>query len=212
MGTAEELILVGGGEHARVVADAAGSSGWRVVGYVALAQNPETEALANLPYLGRTPPDGGTALTLVIGRQDVRQRLVEEMGNACRWGRVIHPTACVAASAQLGEGTQVLAGAVVNVGAKLGRHVLINTGSIIEHDCVLEDFTQVAPGVVIGGGTRVGAGSYLGLGAKIRDHIRIGCNVRVAMGAVVVADVPDNQLVAGVPARPRPDLKPDEPT
>lgn len=207
-------MLIGGGEHARVVAAAARSSGWHVAGYVAVARNAESEALADLKYLGsdRVALEIGGCLTLAVGAQHARPGIVARLGEGAKWGNVVHGTAWVAESAQLAEGVQVLARSVVNVGAQLGRHVLINTGAIIEHDCRLEEFVQIAPGVVMGGGTVIGAGSSIGLGATIRDHVRIGRNVRVAMGAVVVADVPDDDVVAGVPARSRPDLRSMGPT
>jgi UDP-3-O-[3-hydroxymyristoyl] glucosamine N-acyltransferase len=95
----------------------------------------------------------------------------------------------------------VLAGAVVNTGARIGNHCIVNSGSIVEHDCELGEFAQVGPGAAVGGGARIGPGAYLGLGCRVRDHRTIGARALVAMGAVVVRDVADDERVAGVPAR-----------
>lgn len=94
-----------------------------------------------------------------------------------------------------------MAGAVIQAGARIGRHAVVNTGAVIEPDVDVEDFAHVAPGVVLGGGAKVGYGAYLGLGATVRDHIRVGSHAVVAMGSVVGSNVPEHVQVRGVPAR-----------
>jgi UDP-perosamine 4-acetyltransferase len=66
---------------------------------------------------------------------------------------------------------------------------------------VVGAFCHLGPASALGGGAQVGAGSYLGLGARVRDHVRIGERTLVGMGAVVVANLPDQVRVHGVPAR-----------
>jgi acetyltransferase EpsM len=104
-------------------------------------------------------------------------------------------------SATLGEGTVVFPGGIVNTGARLGRHVLVNTRAIVEHDCVLEDGASVGPGVAMGGRVTIGRGAFVGAGAVIAPRISIGAGTIVGAGAVVVKDLPDLVLAYGVPAR-----------
>ncbi len=85
--------------------------------------------------------------------------------------------------------------------ATLGANVIINTGAIVEHDCVIGDHVHIATGAQLASTVRVGAGTHIGVGATIRQCISIGENVIVGAGAVVIRDVNANSVVAGVPAR-----------
>ena len=211
MNSPSDLVLVGGGEHAAVVLDAARLSARVVVGYV---DDSPTAMMARsgLPWLGDDARVLGqadaTAHSYVIafgalGRVVTRQAAVARYAShEVRFATIIHPRAIVAASAQLGAGAVVLAGAVVNPHAKVGAHAIVNTGAIVEHDVEVSDFAHIAPGAVIGGGARIGVGTTIGLGASVRDHCVVGSETIVGMGAVVVRSVPAGVIVAGVPARP----------
>ena len=95
----------------------------------------------------------------------------------------------------------VLAQAVVNTGARVGRHAIVNSAAVVEHDVVIGAGSHVAPGAVIGGGTRIDEHAFIGLGARVRDHIEIGAGAVVGMGAVVVESIEPGATVVGIPAR-----------
>jgi acetyltransferase EpsM len=209
-----KLIVVGAGEHGRVVIEAARSKSeeWEILGFVDPQSCPETASKFGIPDLGaeesvRRAARESDDVRLILGVAGTRvspkrSSIVEWFGAGVRWATVMHTVAWVSPSAVLGEGTVVLPYAVVHTGATVGRHCIINTGAIVEHDVRLGDFSSVSPGVAIGGGTIVGESSYLGLGCRIRDHIEIGRSVTVGMGAVVVKSVEDGETVMGFPARP----------
>lgn len=210
-----ELVLVGGGEHARVVAEAARTRPdlWRLVGFVDPEPCEQTARLLSLPRLGDDEDafaPGREAALFAFGMAGVgvsrqRQRVVERYAarGATAWATVVHERAWVSPTARLASGVFVAAGAVVNAGARIGEHAIVNTGAVVEHDVELGPFVQAGPGVAIGGGASIGAGSYLGLGCRVRDHVSLGRDVLVGMGAVVVADIPGGETVLGVPARAR---------
>jgi acetyltransferase EpsM len=215
--TGRPLVIVGGGEHAVVVVEAARSrlGAWDVVGFSdrtresrLAAREPAIEDLGDdaalAARLARDPDSAAPALVLGIGggtRPGDRAAAVNAFGPGTDWATIIHATASVSPSARLGAGTVVGAGAIVQAGAVAGRHVIVNSGAILEHDVTLGDFTHVGPGAAIGGGTRIGAGVFVGLGARVRDHITVGDGATIGMGAVVVADVAPGRTVVGVPAR-----------
>lgn len=214
MSTPRGLIVVGGGEHARVVIEAARSRPdlWKLLGFVDPLPRAETRERLGVLHLGDDGhglalADGDVFFVLGVGSVGVtpaREEVVARYAAPpAQWATVVHERAWVSPTAALEPGVVVSAGAVVNSGAQLGRHVVVNTGAVVEHDVVLGEYVQVGPGAVIGGGTRVGRGSYLGLGSRVRDHVNLGRDVMVAMGAVVVRPLADGEVVWGVPARPR---------
>lgn len=114
---------------------------------------------------------------------------------------VIHPSAILSSDLQLGEGVQIMAGAVLQPGSKFGDNVLVNTGAVIDHDCTIGDHVHVAPGSVVSGNVTIGEGTHIGTGAKIINNISIGANCTVGAGAVVIDNVPPDTRLAGVPAK-----------
>jgi acetyltransferase EpsM len=204
------VVVIGGGEHARVVMSAmrSGKSGGELAGFVDPEPCIETAERFGVRHLGddsalRSHPGthavlGFGALDSAGSRQDAVRRLSPMVKG---WATIVHERAYVSPEAVVGEGSVVTAGAIIQTGARVGAHCIINTSAVIEHDVILEDFVQVAPGAILGGGVRVGTAAYIGMGAVIRDHITVGAAAVVGMGAVVLADVAEGAQVVGVPAR-----------
>jgi acetyltransferase EpsM len=204
-----QIVVIGGGEHARVVMSAirTGASG-ELAGFVDPKPCVETAERFGVRRLGddgalRSHP--GAQAVLGFGALDSagsRQQAVRRLTPLVKgWATIVHGSAWVSPQAAVGEGSVVMAGAIVQTGARIGAHCVVNTSAVIEHDVTLEDFVQVAPGAILGGGVRVGAAAYIGMGAVIRDHINVGAGAVVGMGAVVVADVAEGARVTGIPAR-----------
>lgn len=113
----------------------------------------------------------------------------------------IHPSAQIARGVVIGRGTVVMAGTVVNSDSRIGGHCILNTKSSLDHDCVMEDFSSLAPGVTTGGVVRIGAFSAISLGANIIHGKNIGAHTVIGAGALVLEDIPDHCVAYGVPAR-----------
>jgi acetyltransferase EpsM len=217
---ARPLVVLGGGEHARVVIEAASTipGAWHVAGLTDPRPAERTVALTGVTHLGdddsfalrygALEPAQRPLLVLGMGLPDgaaVRRKLASRFGSDLAWAVVVHRDASVSPSASLGPGTVVFAGAVVQAGAVIGRHVIVNSAAVVEHDVQVGDRAHVAPGAVVGGGAVIGEDAFVGLGALVRDHVIVGAGATVGMGAVVVADVPPNATVMGNPARVRDD-------
>lgn len=71
----------------------------------------------------------------------------------------------------------------------------------IAHNVSVGKNCELTAGTIIGGSTIVGDTSWTGLNSTIKNGIKVGENVIVASGASVIHDIPDGDIVAGVPAR-----------
>lgn len=213
-GNATDIIVIGGGEHARVVMDAIRlqPEKWNLLGFTDSQPCKETEERCNVSCLGTDMDikelllkNRDCKVIAGIGAVNIREKIVKSIRRAGlsdgRWATVIHPDSCVAADAKIAHGVVVLGKVIINTGAEIGAHSIINSASILEHDVKIGEYSHVASGAIIGGGAIVGKNSFIGLGTRMRDHVKIGNNVTVGAGSVVVTDIPDRETVAGIPAR-----------
>jgi sugar O-acyltransferase (sialic acid O-acetyltransferase NeuD family) len=202
------LLVLGAGGHAKVLIDAARQSGRTIEGV--LDDDPSKHGMSFyattvLGPIARLERWSGHRLefAVAVGGNGHRQRLqLAAVAAGLQPAVIVHPNACVAGTAVIGDGSVLFAGAVVNADARIGRGAIVNTGASIDHDCTIGDWVHVAPGVAICGGVRVGEGTLVGVGARIIPGVSIGKECLVAAGAVVCRNLPDFSRVAGVPARP----------
>lgn len=116
-------------------------------------------------------------------------------------GLVQHPKAFVADDVKIGLGSQILASASVCANTVIGRGCIINTGAIVDHECILENGVHICPGATLAGCVHVGRYAMIGTGAVILPRIKIGEMSTVGAGSVVIQNVPPGAVVVGNPAR-----------
>jgi len=107
--------------------------------------------------------------------------------------------------------TRFLTGIEIHPGARIGRRFFIDHGMgvVIGETTEIGDDVLLYQGVTLGGtghgkGKRhptLGNRVVVGTGAKVLGDIRIGDNVKIGAGSVVVKPVPDNSTVVGIPGR-----------
>ncbi len=209
MTVSDQIIVVGVGGHGRVVLDALLASGARVYGLLdpGLAAGTEVmgvavlggdEVLDSLASTRYRLSNGLGANPSTVARASLYKRLSQP---GYRFATVVHPSAVVGGATELGEGSQIMAGAVVQCGSRIGRNVVVNTAASLDHDVVIEDDAFIAPGAVLCGAVELGRGAFIGAGAVLLPGVRIGANAVIAAGAVVCAEVPPGAVFSGVPAR-----------
>lgn len=140
-------------------------------------------------------------LIIAIGDNAIRERIYHQISGLCRFKTLRHHSAYVSRFTELGEGTVIMPMVCINAEVKIGKHCIINTASVIEHECVIEDFVHISPKASLAGNILVKKGAHVGLGANIIQGVTIGEHAVVGAGAVVLNDVPDHAVVVGNPAK-----------
>lgn len=204
------IVLVGGGGHARVVADIIELIGtYRIIGFTDVREKCILTA-SGLPYLGNDEVLPGLIAKGItkaaIGVAGFENKLRRKLYSRCLnlgfdLPTLCHPRAIVACGALIGGGTVVMAGSIINAGVIVNENVIINTGAIVEHDCKIGHSAQIGPGAILCGNVTVGEEAFIGAGACIVQGVTVGTGAFIGAGAVVTKDVPPGVTVVGNPGR-----------
>ena len=203
----KRLAIFGASGHGKVVADCAECLGWKEIVFFDDAW-PKSETNGAWRIAGDTDTllselskyDG---VIVAIGNNKVRlEKHAEFVSHGASLVSVIHPSAVISKYVTIGSGSVVMPCAVINADSKLGVCCIINTGATVDHDCSIGDAVHVSPGANLAGGVSVDNGAWIGVGANIRQMIHIGKYSVVGAGAVVINDIVEECVVAGVPQSP----------
>lgn len=200
------VVLIGYSSHALVVAETLMQANFNIVGY--FDKNEVKENLLGIPYMGSEhnivdlDRIRGMLVFPAIGDNLQRAKVILLMKDkGFNMPIAVSPKAHVSQYSTIKEGSLICQGACINPFAIIGRGVIINTASIVEHECNLEDFSHIAPGAVLTGNVKVGKGSFIGANSVIHQGVKIGANVIIGAGSVVLKNVPDNTIMVGNPAK-----------
>lgn len=114
---------------------------------------------------------------------------------------VIHRKAILAENISIGEGCQILIGAVIATRVKLGISVIVNSSASIDHECFIDDGSHIAPGVKIAGNVNIGKNCFIGTGSIIGPRVTVGSNTTIGAGSVVLRDIPEGVIAYGAPVK-----------
>lgn len=201
-----DVILIAASGLAREVI-AMEQSGHRVVGVLDDDATLHGQSVGGVEVLGgielaaRLPGRFAVCVGAGAGRRMIVGRLAGLGIGDDRFATLVDASARIGAGSGLGPGTIVLAGCVLTADVLVGRHVVLMPHCTLTHDDIVDDFATFAAGVAVGGVARIGEAAYLGMNSSVRQRVSIGADATIGMGAVVLADVPDGQIWAGVPAR-----------
>ncbi len=199
------LVVYGGGGHGKAVIELVRAmGGYEIAGVVddrlpAGTEVMGVEVVGGGERLVELRNRGvGLAVNAVGGIGDISSRVgvFHKLRSAAfEFPTLVHPSAFVEPSAELGSGVQVFPHAYVGSEAVIGFGVIVNTSAVVSHDCRLEDYVNVAPGTLLAGDVHVGAQTLIGMGVTVNLSVHIGQRARVGNSAVVKAEVPAAAVV-----------------
>jgi sugar O-acyltransferase (sialic acid O-acetyltransferase NeuD family) len=208
----KRLFVFGSSGHASLVIDAIErGKEYEIAGLIDTFQKPGHEVLGYAVLGGEdqmieiAARYGANKIAVAIGDNWNRAAIVSRLQAilpTIGFPPIIHPSAEIARSVTIGDGSVILAGVVVNSRAVISRGCLLGTNSSLDHDCIMADFSSLAPNSAIGGQSRIGEYSAVSLGASIIHRIVIGDHTVIGAGAVVIRDVPNYVVAVGCPAKP----------
>lgn len=207
----KDIVIIGAGGHAKVVADIilkrkeVLKEELNIIGF--LDDNfdkIEYREIFNIPILGSLDlieefKNKDYEYIIAIGNNLIRRKLAKKYSKL-NYYTAIHPTAVIGNMITLDIGTVVMANVVVNSYSKIGKHCILNTSCVIEHDNIIRDYTHISPSATLCGKVRVDTCVWIGGGSRIIQGVSIGENTVVGLGSVVLKNINKNCVVIGNPA------------
>lgn len=197
----ERIAVLGAGGHAAVVVATLHAMGRTVVALFDDSPKNWGNTVLGVPIRGpiATVRDSGCTCAIIgIGDNHARKRISHEI--EIEWTTAVHPFSSVHPEVTLGPGSVVFAGGIVQPGARIGAHVILNTKASVDHHCRVGDYAHIAV-AHLGGGASIGEGAFLALGSVVLPGLHVGDWAVVGAGAVVTKNVAPATTVVGTPAR-----------
>ena len=170
----KKLLIIGGGGHAKVVADAVLSiKEYQIIGFADDNMKVGTHVFENYSIVSSIK--GISTLKfdefiVAIGNNEIRKSIFNSLSIYYKPTTIIHQNAIVSNYSKVGLGTVILAGAVVSCGVEIGENCIVNAATLIDHETVIEANCHIAQGVIIGSNCMIKELTNLELGKRINSH------------------------------------------
>lgn len=205
---ATRLVILGAGGHAKMVIEAARSQGTYEPTVCLAHGTPPQAFILGVPIESETEEAirqlhlQGYAGFVAIGDNALRRKLcrkLEAMGMPL--ATIVSSRAWASPTARIEPGTVLMPGSVVGAESTIGMGAIVNTCASVDHDCNIAPFVHIAPGVHLAGNVHIGEAAFLGVGVSVIPERQIGAATTVGSGAVVITDIPNQEVWVGCPAR-----------
>lgn len=192
----KKLVIIGASGHGKVIADIAVKNGYEDI--VFLDDNENVKECAGFPVVGMVGEaeiiEGDKIIA--IGNAKIRECIQRNLKNMVV---LTHPDAVISRRVEIGEGSVLMAGTVINSDTVIGKGCIINTGASVDHDSRIEDFAHISVGAHVAGTCKIGQRTWIGAGATVCNNISICCDCTIGAGAVVIKDIKKTGIYVGVP-------------
>lgn len=201
----DSLIIIGASGHGKVVADIAMKMNkWKNISF--LDDNLSLKTIMGIPVIGSSANvvehTKHSDFFVAIGNNSTRERIQEGLlAQGTSIVSLVHPSAIIGTDVNVGIGTAIMAGVVINSSSVVGKGCIINSNSGLDHDNNIGDYVHISPRTHLAGTVKVGKGSWLGIGSVVSNNINICSGCKIGAGAVVVKDITESGTYVGVPVR-----------
>ncbi|MCE1189122.1 MAG: 2,3,4,5-tetrahydropyridine-2,6-dicarboxylate N-acetyltransferase [Ignavibacteria bacterium] len=138
-----------------------------------------------------------------------RRNSAVPMADLTKYNARIEPGAIIRDKVEIGDNCVIMMGAVINIGAVIGEKTMIDMNTVIGGRAIVGKECHIGAGTVIAGVIEppsaepvvIGDNVVIGANAVVLEGVKVGNGSVIAAGAIVVSDVPENVVVAGMPAR-----------
>lgn len=200
----QKMAIFGAGGHGVVVADILEAL---KIPYLVIDDAPATKqlngiwAITKADFLAlKNAREYG--VILAIGNNAVRKNLYEFFIQKDFYlPSIIHPSAIISKTAKIADAVAVMPNVTINACAQIGIGAIINTASVVEHDCSVGAFAHIAPNVTLCGGVSIGASTHIGAGSVVIEGKSVGEHCVIGAGSVVINPIPSFKRVVGNPAK-----------
>lgn len=206
----QELVLFGGGGHAKSVIDVITSGNEFVIHGIIDVKEKVGTKVCGFPING-TEEDifdfdfDNLAFHVSIGHilsNEARLRIYSKLKKKKAYmPPIISKKAHVSKFAEIGQGSFVGHHAVINAGAVIGENTIINTGAIVEHDSIIGNHTHISTQTTVNADCYVGDHCFLSSHVVMNRGLKINNNILVYSGSLITKSFSESNLsLKGIPA------------
>lgn len=196
------VIVLGAGGHAKVIIDILSQKKINILGMATLNNSKKAnydfkilsdeEVIANFDSEEINLVNGLGSLPNDNKRYELSKKYLDF---GYKFINIIHTSSIISKSTKILDGAQIMAGVIIGPGCKVGEGTIVNSQSSIDHDCEIENYSHICPGVVCSGNVKIGSFVHISTGVSIINNISIGDNSIIYPGVTLVKDVPKNSIV-----------------
>lgn len=191
----DKIYIYGASGHGLVVADIALSCGYKEIIFI-------DDGKLEYQNFGDIEDDNKTSIIIAIGDNKIRAKLQKKAKEkGFNVATLIHASAIISPSANIGEGSVIMPNVVINAKASIGDGVILNTSCVIEHECKIGNFVHISPSVALAGNVQVGEFTHIGIGSSVIHGLNIGNDCIIGAGSVVVQNIDNKRLAYGNPCK-----------
>lgn len=194
MARTEKIYIYGASGHGLVCADIAMNMGYKEVIFV---DDDTQKGLKFEPNLAQFD------MFIAIGNNNTRKKIFEKVKNCgFKCVSLIHKSAIISKSAFISsENVAIMPNVIINAKAQIKTGVILNSTCVIEHECVVNEFSHISVGAKLAGNVSIGKQCFLGVNSCVLPNLSLHNEVVLGAGAVATKNIKQKGVFVGVPAQ-----------
>lgn len=197
------FYIIGAGGQSKVVLSMLKECGRKCAGIFDDDEKLCGSSLEGIPIKGPIsdmPDKEDTEAFVAIGDNMTRQE-IEGRFSKVRWPLLVHPSAYLHPSVQIGEGSIIFPGTIIHAQVVIGRHVIINSAAVLGYGTKIGNFSHIGMRSSIADGVIVDENVLLGMGSVVISNIHLFRDITIGAGSTIIKKLGPGGVYVGNPAR-----------